>query len=72
MALRDLDREYWSIVSRSYEERMEYCENLISRMRSRLASESADNSHIRLLMLEMIESAEREIKILNAEKKESK
>jgi hypothetical protein len=69
MALKDLDREYRSISNGTREERIEYCENLIKKMRARLTDDYTDTSQIRTLMLEMIESAQNEIENLTAEDK---
>jgi hypothetical protein len=67
MGLRELDSEYESISRGPIEDRIEYCENLIHSVRSRL--EEAGPEYIRLIMLEMIESAQNEVVRLREEYK---
>jgi hypothetical protein len=69
MPLRDLDREYRGIINGTNEERMEYCENLIKKMQDRLAADFTGTSRMRSLILEMIESAEKEIELLRTERR---
>jgi hypothetical protein len=64
MGLRESDKEYQKISEGPIEERIEYCESLIRRMRNRLTDDNSDTNHIRTLMLEMIESAEKELETL--------
>lgn len=66
MGLRESDKEYMKISEGAIEERIEYCENLIRKMKSRLKEENSDTAHIRTLMREMIESAERELETLRS------
>jgi hypothetical protein len=69
MKLKDLDKDYRKISDKDPEEKIEYCEKLISRMRSRLSDDYSDTSHIRALILEMIEAAEEEIAEIKGKKK---
>lgn len=66
MGLRESDKEYQKISEGTIEERIEYCENLIRRMQDRLKEEKSGTDHIRTLMQEMIESAERELATLRS------
>ena len=67
MGLKELDRDYRKISDKTPEEKINYCEQLITRMRSRLSDNYSDTNHIRALILEMIEAAEEEIAALKME-----
>lgn len=66
MGLRESDKEYMKICEGTIEDRVKYCENLISRMRNRLKDDNSNMNNIRTLMLEMIESAESELEMLRS------
>jgi hypothetical protein len=68
MPLKDLDREYRNISNGTYEERVNYCQKLITIMKNRLANETADSTQIRTLIHEIIASAEKEVEILTMER----
>ena len=68
MGLRELDKEYREMAHFSDTEKLQYCEDLITRMRKRLSSDDAITSNIRTLLMEMIESAEREMQMLIMDK----
>jgi hypothetical protein len=61
MKLKELDKDYRAISNGTYTERIEYCEKLIEQMKGRLTDNFKDTNHMRALILEMIEAAEKEI-----------
>lgn len=72
MGLKELDKDYRKISDKTPEEKINYCEQLIARMRSRLSDDYSDTTHIRTLILEMIEAAEEEIAGIKMETKSKK
>ncbi len=68
MGLTELDKEYRSICREGDSAaRIKYCELLIRRMRRRLSADFSDTNNMRSLLLEMIDSAEKEIAMLQGE-----
>lgn len=72
MGLRELDKEYAEMAHFSSDEKIKYCEDLITRMRKRLSDDYSGTSNIHTLILEMIESAESEMQTLIIEKNKKK
>lgn len=72
MGLKELDKDYRKISDKTPGEKINYCEQLIARMRSRLSDDYSDTTHIRTLILEMIEAAEEEIEEIKMETKSKK
>ena len=70
MGLKELDKDYRKISDKTPQDKIDYCELLITRMRSRLSDDYSDTTHIRALILEMIEAAQEEIAAIKAELKE--
>ncbi len=69
MGLTELDKEYRGICREGdVAEMVEYCELLIRRMRNRLSDDFSDTNNIRSLLLEMIESAQKEIMMLQSKR----
>lgn len=68
MELADLDKEYREMGHFSPAEKVKYCEDLVIRMRARLTDDYSDTSHIRALLIEMIEAAQKEIEMLEPER----
>jgi hypothetical protein len=68
MKLKDLDKDYRKLSDKSPDEKIEYCEKLVSRMKARLSDDYSDTSNIRALIMEMIEAAEEEIAELKLKK----
>ena len=69
MGLKELDKEYRDLSDKSSTAQIDYCEKLIERLRGRLTDDYSDTNHIRALILEMIENAEKEIITLKGVKK---
>ena len=72
MGLKELDKDYRKISDETPEEKINYCEKLIARMRSRLSDDYSDTSHIRALILEMIEAEEEEVAGIKMDTKNKK
>ncbi|MEO5641938.1 MAG: hypothetical protein ABIQ40_20520 [Bacteroidia bacterium] len=70
MELTELDKEYKEMQHFSTIEKMKYCEELITGMRSRLSDDFTDPNQIRSLVMEIIGAAEKEIKLLETEMKQ--